>query len=194
MFGCIAGKKKGVAPSFGDKSAPPAPAHTQTVPDFFTGMPTTTTSASLAVFCFQTSGTDSAEMVECLVFAVFCKPNFGRKMCLLATEPLLLPCFPPCPLPGALTAPLCSNTCVTRRQSGALNINKLCCQNKWKCAFLCNSFYVVNPNCLKDGAGLLHFAQQEKAVMPFPFHVVRGLRQSWPGLSRPQHQHSPRQV
>lgn len=28
-----------MAPRFGDKSAPAAPAHTQTVPDFFTGMP-----------------------------------------------------------------------------------------------------------------------------------------------------------
>ena len=35
----FAGKKKGLAPKFGDKSAPAAPAHTQTVPDFFTGRP-----------------------------------------------------------------------------------------------------------------------------------------------------------
>ena len=52
FFCCIAGKKKGLAPSFGDKSAPPAPAHTQTVPDFFTGMPTTKQAAIVAFICF----------------------------------------------------------------------------------------------------------------------------------------------
>ena len=50
---CIPGKEKGLAPSFGDKSAPPAPAHTQTVPDFFTGMPTTRRLAVVAFFYFQ---------------------------------------------------------------------------------------------------------------------------------------------
>ena len=33
-----AGRRKAPAPAFGDKSAPAAAAHTQTVPDFFTGM------------------------------------------------------------------------------------------------------------------------------------------------------------
>ena len=125
--------------------------------------------------------------VECSLCAEHCKPSVGQEMRLRATDALLLTCFPHdrCSDSTPLQQDCCHEEAIQSPE-----LNHMLSEKGQSACRVARSCTHMHHSCCKVGAGLLHCAQQEKPVMQLLLHVVRGLRQSWSGLSRPQHQHS----